>query len=168
MYNFIEYSDNYSDTSGSLWQFKRDEQPIDNNGASINLTAENSPSLKYKSNLIGNTNADGANTKRENVKIVVPLKYLSNFQRSLEILLINCEVELSLTWSENCELSNVAGNSTFKITDAKRYVPVITLSREDGAKLSKLLTEGFKRSVYWNEYKVIPEQIYNASNNIRN
>ena len=79
MYNLIEYSDNYSDTSGSLWQFKRDEQPIDNNGASINLTAENSPSLKYKSNLIGNTNADGANTKRENVKIVVPLKYLSNF-----------------------------------------------------------------------------------------
>ena len=82
--------------------------------------------------------------------------------------MINCEVELSLTWSENCELSNVAGNSTFKITDAKRYVPVITLSREDRAKLSKLLTEGFKRSVYWNEYKVIPEQIYNASNNIRN
>ena len=82
--------------------------------------------------------------------------------------MINCEVELSLTWSENCELSNVAGNSTFKITDAKRYVPVVTLSTEDNAKLSKLLTEGFKRSVYWNEYKVIPEQIYNASNNIRN
>ena len=82
--------------------------------------------------------------------------------------MINCEVELSLTWSENCELSNVAGNSTFKITDAKRYVPVVTLSTEDNAKLSKLLTEGFKRSVYWNEYKVIPEQIYNASNDIRN
>ena len=82
--------------------------------------------------------------------------------------MINCEVELSLTWSENCELSNVAGNSTFKITDAKLYVPVVTLSTEDNAKLSKLLTEGFKRSVYWNEYKVIPEQIYNASNNIRN
>ena len=82
--------------------------------------------------------------------------------------MINCEVELSLTWSENCELSNVAGNSTFKITDAKLYVPVVTLSREDRAKLSKLLTEGFKRSVYWNEYKVIPEQIYNASNDIRN
>ena len=64
-------------------------------------------------------------------------------------------------------LSNVAGNSTFKITDAKRYVPVITLSREDGAKLSKLLTEGFKRSVYWNEYKVIPEKIYAANENIR-
>ena len=67
--------------------------------------------------------------------------------------MINCEVELSLTWSENCELSNVAGNSTFKITDAKLYVPVVNLSTEDNAKLSKLLTERFKRSVYRNEYK---------------
>ena len=78
MYNLIEYSDNYSDTSGSLWQFKRDEQPIDNNGASINLNGENSSSFKYKSNLIGNANADGVN-KKKNVKTVVSLKYLSNF-----------------------------------------------------------------------------------------
>ena len=92
---------------------------------------------------------------------------MSNFWRSLEIPLINCKVELSLTWYENCILSNVAGNSTFKITDAKLYVPVVTLSTEDNAKLSKLLTEGFKRSVYWNEYKVIPEQRYNANDNIR-
>ena len=79
IYNLIEYGDDLSDTSGSFWQFKRDEQPIDNNGTSINLNAENSSSFKYKSNLIGNTNADGANRKKENVKIVVPLKYLSNF-----------------------------------------------------------------------------------------
>ena len=65
--------------------------------------------------------------------------------------LINCKVELSLTWSENCVLSNAAGNSSFKITDGKRYVPVVTLSTEDNAKLSKLLTEGFKRSAYWNQ-----------------
>ena len=64
MYNFIEYSDNYSDTSGSLWQFKRDEQPINISGASINLTALNSSSFRYKSNLIGNTDADGANRKK--------------------------------------------------------------------------------------------------------
>ena len=89
MYNLIEYSDNYSDTSGSLWQFKRDEQPIDNNGAFINITAENSSSFKYKSNLIGNTNADGVNRKKENLKIVVPLKYVSYFWRSLEMPLIN-------------------------------------------------------------------------------
>ena len=79
MYNLIEYSDNYSDTSGSLWQFKRDEQPIDNNGASINLTANNSSSFKYKSNFIGDTVADGAKRKKEGVKIVVPLKHLRNF-----------------------------------------------------------------------------------------
>ena len=162
MYNLIEYNDNYSDTSGSLWNFKRDE--IIRN---INLTNNNSSSFKYKSNLIGNTDADGANRKKEGVKIVAPLKYLSNFRRSLEIPLIKCKVELSLRWYEICILSNVAGNSTFKITDAKLYVPVVTLSAEDNAKLSKLLTEGFKRSVYWNECKVIPEQRYNANDNIR-
>ena len=158
----FDYSDNYSDTSGSLWQFKRDE--IIGN---INLTNNNSSSFKYKSNLIGNTDADGANRKKESVKIVLQLKYLSNFWRSLEIPLINCKVELSLRLCENCILSNVAGNSTFKITDAKLYVPVVTLSTEDNAKLSKLLTEGFKRSVYWNEYKVISEQRCNANDNIR-
>ena len=106
-------------------------------------------------------------TKKEEVKIVVPLKYLSNIWRSLEMPLINCKVELSWRWSENCVLSNIAGNSTFKITDAKLYVPVVTLSTEDNAKLSKLLIEGFKRSVYWNEYKVIPEQRCNANDNTR-
>ena len=94
MYNLIEYSDNYSDTSESLWQFKRDEQLINNNGAFINLTAENSSSFNQKSNLIGNLVADGVKGKKEGVKIAVPLKYLSNFWRSLEILLINCKVEL--------------------------------------------------------------------------
>ena len=89
MCNLIEYSDNYSDTSGSLWQFKRDEQPIDNNGAFINITAENSSSFKYKSNFIGDTVADGANGKKEGVIIAIPLKYLSNFWISLEIPLIN-------------------------------------------------------------------------------
>ena len=66
-----------------------------------------------------------------------------------------------------CVLSNVAGHSTFTITCTKLYVPVVTLKTEDNTKLSKLLTEGFKRSVYWNEYKVIPEKRYNANDNIR-
>ena len=92
---------------------------------------------------------------------------MSNFWRSLEIPLINCKVELSLRWYENCVLSNAAGNSTFTMTDAKLYVPVVTLKTKDNTKLSKLLTEGFKRSVYWNEYKVILEKRYNANNNIR-
>ena len=64
MYNLIEYSDDYFDTSGNLWQFKRDKQPINNNGAFIDITAENSSSFKYKSNLIGNTVVDGANSKK--------------------------------------------------------------------------------------------------------
>ena len=85
--------------------------------------------------------------------------------------LINCEVELSLSWIENCVLSggenidnagavaNARTAATFKITDAKLYVPVVTLSIEDNAKLSKLLSEGFKRPVYWNKYKVIDNKL---------
>ena len=72
MYNLIEYSDNYSDTSGSLWQFKRDE--IINNADVTN--DDNAPSFKYKANLIGNTENNGT---KNGVKIAVPLKYLSNF-----------------------------------------------------------------------------------------
>ena len=106
-------------------------------------------------------------TKKEEVKIVVPLKYLSNIWRSLEMPLINCKVQLSWRWSENCVLSNIAGNSTFKITDAKLYVPVVPLSTENNATLSKLLTEIFKTSVSWNEYKVIPEKRYNTDDNIK-
>ena len=94
MYILTEYSNNYSGASGSLWQFERDEL-IGN----INLTNDNSSSFKYKSDLFGNTDADGANRKKEGVKIVVPLKYLSNFWRWLKILLINCKVELSLRWN---------------------------------------------------------------------
>ena len=91
MYNLIEYSDNYSDTSGSLWQFKRDE--IEGNvdlAVDANHIPNNSSSYKYKSSLI---------TKRNGVKIAVPLKYSRNFWRSLEILFINCKVEFSLTWN---------------------------------------------------------------------
>ena len=112
MYNLIEYSDNYSDTSGSLWQFKRDE--IINNADVTN--DDNAPSFKYKANLIGNTENNGT---KNGVKIAVPLKYLSNFWRSLETPLINCKVEFSLTWNKNCILSSVADDSTFAITDAK-------------------------------------------------
>ena len=162
MYNLIEYSDNYSDPSGSLWQYKRDE--IINNADVTN--DDNAPSFKYKANLIGNTIADGANRKKEGVKIAVPLKYLSNFWRSLEMPLINCKVELSLKWYERCLLT-VANTATFKITDAKLYVPIVTLKTEDNTKLSKLLSEGFKRSVYWNKYKVIPNKIYNENDHIR-
>ena len=85
MYNLIEYTENYSDTWGSLWGFKRDE--ITNNANVTN--DDNAPSFKYKSSLITNTETDGI---KKGVKIAVPLKYLSNFWRSLEIPLINCKV----------------------------------------------------------------------------
>ena len=101
MYNLIEYSDNYSDTSGSLWQIKRDE--IISNADVTN--DNNAPSFKYKANLIGNT--ENIRTQIR-VKIAVPLKDLSNFWISLEMLLINCKVELSLKWIENCILNTAA------------------------------------------------------------
>ena len=112
-----------------------------------NHIPNNSSSFKYKSNLIGNTENIGI---KNDVKIVVPLKYLSNFWRSLEMSLINCKIELSLKWYENCILSSAGTAATFTITDAKLYVPIITLKTEDNTKLSKLLNEGFKRSIYWN------------------
>ena len=86
--------------------------------------------MKYESSLITNKNG---------VKIPVPLNYLSNSWRSLEILLVNT-VELSLTWDPNCALCNLVGASTFTITDAKRYVPIVTLSTEENVKLSKVLS----------------------------
>ena len=104
----------------------------------------NAPSFKYKANLIGNTENNGT---KNGVKIAVALKYFSNFLRSLEMPLINFKVELSLKWIENCMLTT-ATTATFKITDAKLYVPIVTLSSEDNVKLSKLLSEGFKRSIY--------------------
>ena len=150
MYNLIEYSDNYSDTAGSLWQFRRYEIEGD-----ADLTINNASSFKYKANLISDTVADAANRKKENVKIVVPLKYLSNFWRSLEMPLINCKIKFSLGWYEKRILSNDGNAATFTITDAKLYVQIVTLRTEDNTKLSKLLNEGFKRYINWNKYKVI-------------
>ena len=142
MYILIEYSDNYSDTTGSLWQFRRNEIEED-----TNLTINNVSSFKYKANLNGDTDADGANRKKGNVKIAVPLRYLSNFWRSLEMPLIKCKIEFSLGWYKECILSNAGTAATFKITDAKLYVPIVTLRTEDNTKLPKLLNKGFKRSI---------------------
>ena len=69
--------------------------------------------------------------------------------------LINCKVESSLKWIENCILSSAGTAATFTITDTKLYVPIVTLKTEDNTKLSKLLSKGFKRFIYWNKYKVI-------------
>ena len=77
--------------------------------------------------------------------------------------LIICKFELSLKRDKNCILSSDDGNSVFAITDAKLYVPIVTLSAEDNVKLSKLLGEEFKRPIYQNQYKVIPDKTYNAN-----
>ena len=159
MYNLIGYSDNYSDTSGRFWQFKRNKREIDVDlTVDVNHIPNNLSSFIYKSSLI--TNSSG-------LKIAVLLKYLSNFWRLLEMSLINCKAELSLTWSPNFVLCNLVGSLTFTITNAKLYVPIVTLSSEDNAKLSKLLNEGFKRTVYWNKYNVIPNKAYDENDTIR-
>ena len=95
MYNLIEYLDNYQDSSATLYQYKRDEPPGDD--AVADLTTDNSSSLKYKISLLGNP-VVVTNIARINVKVVVPLKYLSNFFRLLEMPLINCKIKLNLTW----------------------------------------------------------------------
>ena len=98
MYNLIEYSDNYQDSSATLYQYKRDEPP--ENNAVDNLTAINSSSFKYKIKLLVSVTevaGDAAGVRKLNVKVVVPLKYLSNFFRSLEMPLINCKIKLNLT-----------------------------------------------------------------------
>ena len=81
---------------------------------------------------------------------MVPLNYLSNFWRTLEIPLINCEINLILTWSSPCVITNSTGARRLKITDTKLYVPVVTLSTQDNAKLLQQLKSGFKRTVNWN------------------
>ena len=145
MYNLIEYSDNYAKTSGRLWQYYRDE-PNHNLG--------DSELFKSKTKITGKTPAAG---NEKNVEIMVPLKYLSNFWRTLEMFLINCEVNLILTWSSTCFITNSTGVGTFKITHTKLYVPVVTLSTQDNFKLLQQLKSGFKRVISWNKCLSKPE-----------
>ena len=150
MYNLIEYSDNYAKASGSLWQY-RDER--DDNLA-------DSESFKSKIKVAGKT---PNNDNEKDVEIMVPLKYLSNFWRTLEMLLINCEVNIILTLSSTCVITNSNGAGTFAITDTKLYVPVVTLSTQEHAKLLQQLKSGFKRVINWNKYLSKPEFISTKS-----
>ena len=152
MYNLIEYSDNYQDSSATL------DDIVDD------LTQDNSKSVDYKVKLLGNPVLDSAIAKLS-VKIVVPLKYLSNFLRSLEMPLINCKIKLNLTWKKECVLSNQAGDVVFIINDTKLYVPVVTLSKEDSKDFIDQQSKGFQRSIYWNEYKT-KEENEDADNNV--
>ena len=88
---------------------------------------------------------------------MAPLKYLSNFWRTLQMPLINCEVNLILTWSSACVITDSNGAGTFKISDTKLYVPVVTLSIQENAKFLQQLKSGFKRVINWNKYLSKPE-----------
>ena len=120
IYDLIENSDNYLKTCGSLQQYYKDE-PNDN--------LADSESFASKLKITGNSPADG-DTK--DVEIIVPLKYLSNFWRTLEMLLVNYEVNHTLTWSSTCVSTNSTGARKFAITDTNLYVPVVTLSINSG------------------------------------
>ena len=163
MYNLTEYSDNYSDTSGSLSQFKRDEQNM-NNGNPADVTSDDSTSFKYKSSFFKPLTVD-YNGVFKDAKIAFPLTYLSNFRRSLEMPLINCKMHLEINWRKDCAMSTIA-NTKFKITNTKLSVPIVTLSSKDNVKLVKLLEEGFKRPVYWNEYQTKIETRNSDENNL--
>ena len=157
MYNLIEYSDNYAKTTGSLWQYCKDI-PARNDDNNIVVSTENntSDSFKFKAKLTGQTGNNGT----KNVEIMVPLKYLSNFWRTLEMPLNNCEVNLILTCSSTCVItaSNIPNqNATLAITDTKLYVPVVTLSTQENTKFLQQLKSGFKRVINWNKYLSKPE-----------
>ena len=134
----------------TLYQYKRDEPPEAN--AINDLTTDTSSSFKYKINLLGNP-VVANNITRRYVKVVVQLKYLSNFFRSLVMLIINCKIKLNLTWEKECVLSNQVGDAVFIINDTKMYVPVVTLSKKDNKDFVEQQNKGFQRSIYWNEYK---------------
>ena len=181
MYNLIEYSYNYSDSTASLYHFKRQQQTFSNDHRAdiIPLTADNSSSCKYKSGLINfdknaNQNFPLAHRLFRNVQIIVPLKYISSFFRSLEMPLINTKLNIQLNYTKNSVISHRfaepdanqgANSSTFKKIKTELYVPVVTLNTEDNDKLNQLLDTEFKRKVYWNEHKSEIETITQVNNN---
>ena len=157
MYNLIEYSDNYAKTTGSLWQYCKDIPARNNNNEITEFTLViTTDSFKFKAKITGQTGDYGT----KDVEIMVPLKYLSNFWRTLEMPLINCEVNLILTWSSSCVLiaTNIQNQAAiFEITNTKLYVPVVTLSIQENTKFLQQLKSGFKRVINWNKYLSKPE-----------
>ena len=167
MYNLLEYSKNYKKTTRSLWNYYIDEPS--------NPLSSNSESFKYKTSISKNTynvgdeeeGYDGNKVGKNETEVAIPLKHLINFWKSLNIPLINCEIELILTWSKNFALadmtrSNARGNNpaivpsvekTFEITDTKLYIPVVTLSKENDIKLLEQLKSEFKKTIKWNKYR---------------
>ena len=191
MYNLLEYSKNYRKTIGSLYNYYRDELTNDGNDNNVdNRNVVNSEAFKYKNKITGNTyNVDvgtqGYDVNKngtQKIKLAIPLKYLGNFWRALNIPLISCEVSLELKWDKNCVITsleqrqvdagppavrdNAPTSATLSITDCKLYVPVVTLSKDDDFKLLTNLKSGFKREIIWNKYRsqITTEAINNNLN----
>ena len=175
MYNLLEYSKNYRKTIGSLYNYYRDELSDDADDNNFdNIQVVNSNTFKYKNKIIANTynvnaGADGYDVNKngtQEVELAIPLKYLGNFWRALNISLISCEVSLELKWDKKCVITSLeqkdigGGNrdnaptgATLAINDCKLYVPAVTLSKDDEIKLLTILKSRFKREIIWNKYR---------------
>ena len=180
MYNLLEYSKNYKKITGSLWNYYRDEPSSTIGDNNITHSILKSESFDYKASFMEN-GVTHDNLTKNDVKVVVPLTHLSNFWRHLDIPLINCEVELILTWFKNCVLIDKSTreadynadpnvyeidnpeNATFKITDVKLFVQVVTLSKENDTKLLEQLKTEFKRTIKWNKYRQSITNVYSTS-----
>ena len=167
MYNLLEYSKNYEKTTGSLFNYYRDEPSeaeIANDYGAINISIRNSKSFDYKTEITGSL--DAGEDEKEDVTIAIPLKYLGNYWRSLDIPLINCEITIVLSWYKECVLVgrvfrgppaaaanriNSPTDAKFEITDCKLYVPVVTLSSENDNKLLEQLKSGFRITIKRNK-----------------
>ena len=164
MYNVTEYSNNYSKTFESLWQYCKEIPAVNDNADFVAFRAANATdSFNFKTKTTGRTGENGIN----NVEIMLPLKYLSNFWRTLEMPLINFEVEVILTWSANCVIfyTDLANQGpTITITETNLYVPVVTSSTQDNATLLPHLKSGFKRAISWNKYLPKPELLAQSAN----
>ena len=127
MYNLIEYNDKYSKTPGSLQQYCR---------VGTHATLTESESFKFKVRITGSAPDDD---NKELFEIAVPLTYLNNFWRTLEMPLTNHEIKLILTQSTDCDIFSAAEKIKFAVTDTTLYVPIVTLSTEDNSKLLQQL-----------------------------
>ena len=153
MYDLIEYSNSYSKTSGILLQYFSDEPALADNSGITDFNEDNVTNLfKIKDKITGKTGNSGT----KGVEGMLPLKYLSNFWRTFEMPLINGEINLDLKWSKYCVIvatNVVAQATTFSTTDTKLYVPVVTLSTQENAKLLEQLKSGIKGTINWNEHQ---------------
>ena len=191
MHNSLEYSKNYRKTIGPLYNYYRDELSDDADDNNFrNIKVVNSNSFKYKNKIIGNTynidttipnpdpataaanprvanpNYDANKEGTKTIELAIPLKYLGNFWRALNVPLISCEISLELKWNENCVITsleqrqvgarrrnNAPTGASLAINDCKLYVPVVTLSKDDEIKLLTNLKSGCKREIIWNKYR---------------